>query len=810
VIGGGTLLALGVIRVRVADGSLLIYIQRREGPVLAFRHRDSWLLLGLTVVLGWTVATALDRSGWVTGSDVLIPAIFLATVLGWVLAISRISGRWFLLVSLAATAALLGGFTPPHAGVRITSVTPLAILQFLSSLSVSTQQLLLGGLVALVSISGLWTAWWAFRRRHGLAALLPMGSVMAVEVLNDVSPAMFFLTALWLAAAATILLRLNFVALKERWRLRRVPRASDTGWNFGEVGSEAILLVLMLAFILPPLSSEDVSSVLVPGTVHTFDFHPFGIGAGSSPGGRAQVGYSETIHPGAPLDARPQTVMYVTGDTTSLYPFWRGIALGGWDGTAWYQLGSSGNLSIRTRPRVASKQTIPRAGPPTDPKVVREIQTTFQTVIPASALDATVFTAGDPISVDGHVVSVRGGVAADTLGQGAAAPFVTIDHVQLADNPRTPYSYTVKESVVAADIASLQAASVEYPAWIDPYRSLYWGRVATGFSTAGDQRIAAEARAIVAAAGATNPYDEAKAIENWFRAQGRFTYTLKPPTAPPKVRPLDYFLFDSHRGYCQDFATAMAVMLRTLDIPARMASGFSLGNLEDRTHRYQVNTTDAHAWVEAYFPGYGWIPFEPTPDGVNGPITRPATPAQINLPVPTTGATTARKTPNPRLIDISGNSTPITGPSLGDFEKRLALVAIGVVLLLLLIAGLLLRWLMAPSDIPHVWRRLLFLSDRMRVPRHPGDTPMELGARLSSVVPDLAPELRTLARLYTQARFRRGGLSGLERIEARRSWLRVRKRYPGLVVQGMRQRPPGAVSRAEGARAGSRARGARR
>src|SRR3989440_9763016 len=100
---------------------------------------------------------------------------------------------------------------------------------------------------------------------------------------------MYFLTALWLALAATILLRLNFVALKDHWRIRRVPRASDTGWNFGEVGSEAIVMVLAVAFILPPVSSADVGSLLVPGTVHTVEFPPFGLrpgagGVGARPG----------------------------------------------------------------------------------------------------------------------------------------------------------------------------------------------------------------------------------------------------------------------------------------------------------------------------------------------------------------------------------------------------------------------------------------------------------------------------------------------------------------------------------------------
>jgi len=794
-----------VVRLRAEEGSLLILRRRHETPLLAFRHRDGWLLLVLVVILAWTVATALDRSAWVAGSDVLIPAMFLATCLGWLLAISPISGRFFLLACVAAVGALLLLYTPPHAGARMTTFSVQAIVAFGSSLSLSTAQLLLAGLVALVVASGLWTAWWTFRRRHGLAALLPSGSILAVEVLNDTSPLMYFLTALWLALAATILLRLNFVALKDHWRIRRVPRASDTGWNFGEVGSEAIVMVLAVAFILPPLSSADVSSLLVPGTVHTVEFHPFGIGAGGVGVGRAQVGYSETVHPGAQLDARPSTVMFVSGSVNPLYPYWRGIALGGWDGISWYQLRSSGGLAVRSSLRVGARQTIPRSDLPADPRLTREVDISVQTLVPASTLDATVFSAGEPVSVDSHPVNVRG-----ILDQQAAppAPFSTVDHVQLADSPRTPYGYAVKAVVTVADVASLRKASTDYPAWIDPYRTLYWQKSAGGYA-AQDDRILLKAEQIVQGAGATNPYDQAKAIESWFLAKGNFTYTLKPPPAPQGVRPLDYFLFQSHRGYCQDFATAMAVMLRQLGIPSRLESGFGLGGYDDRTHRYLVSTTDAHTWVEAYFPGYGWIPFEPTPDNLNFPVVRPLTASQ-SVPQTSAAGGAASRPPNARLGELSqdGGSAPV--PSLSTVEKQLALVAAGILLLVLIVGLLLLRWLMAPSDIPRVWRRLLFLNDRLGVPRHPGDTPSELGARLSTAVPELAPELRTLAALYTRARFRRGGLTGLERVEVRRSWLRVRRRYAGLLLDQLRPRRGGGGLRSGAAgRAGSRGPGSR-
>src|SRR5207248_3228868 len=76
---------------------------------------------------------------------------------------------------------------------------------------------------------------------------------------------------------------------------------------------------------------------------------------------------------------------------------------------------------------------------------------------------------------------------------------------------------------------------------------------------------------------------------------------------------LESFLFSARRGYCQQFAGAMALLLRMGGVPARVATGFATGNYDSSKHQYVVSDLDAHAWVEAYFPGYGWVRFDPTP-----------------------------------------------------------------------------------------------------------------------------------------------------------------------------------------------------
>ena len=112
---------------------------------------------------------------------------------------------------------------------------------------------------------------------------------------------------------------------------------------------------------------------------------------------------------------------------------------------------------------------------------------------------------------------------------------------------------------------------------------------------------------------ADNPYAAVVALEAWFRAGGGFSYDESPRVAPPGTPPLVFFLTQSKEGYCQHYAGAMALMLRYLGIPARVAAGFTSG-IYDRDRRvWNVSDRNAHTWVEVWFKGYGWLPFDPTP-----------------------------------------------------------------------------------------------------------------------------------------------------------------------------------------------------
>ena len=171
--------------------------------------------------------------------------------------------------------------------------------------------------------------------------------------------------------------------------------------------------------------------------------------------------------------------------------------------------------------------------------------------------------------------------------------------------------------------ASLAAAKGAYPPAVRPFLEVASGLPAPAFDAPGRavtmQRFLAhygkyselyqKARRVVGSA--PSPYGAALALESWLRSTGGFKYTTHPPLSGSD--PLLAFVVDTKRGYCQHFAGAMALMLRYLGVPARVAEGFVSGVYDGDTRTWTVTDHDAHAWVEVWFTGYGWLPFDPTP-----------------------------------------------------------------------------------------------------------------------------------------------------------------------------------------------------
>jgi hypothetical protein len=160
-------------------------------------------------------------------------------------------------------------------------------------------------------------------------------------------------------------------------------------------------------------------------------------------------------------------------------------------------------------------------------------------------------------------------------------------------------SYDAQSNVAQPAAAGLRGVASEYPPAV-LLNYLQLPRL--------DARIAPLAGRITAAEN--NNYDKAIAMERYLRTH--YGYTLQLGRSAQRD-PLAYFLFERKQGHCEYFASAMAVMLRTLKIPSRVVNGFRTGEFNDVTSQYLVRASNAHSWVEAYFPGYGWISFDPTP-----------------------------------------------------------------------------------------------------------------------------------------------------------------------------------------------------
>ncbi len=119
-----------------------------------------------------------------------------------------------------------------------------------------------------------------------------------------------------------------------------------------------------------------------------------------------------------------------------------------------------------------------------------------------------------------------------------------------------------------------------------------------------------------------------EAVEQYLKTSGSFRYSKTDGHTPKERDYVDYFLFDSKVGYCDNFSTSMVVLLRTLGIPARWTKGFTdgirTGTDEQGNEEYSILNSHAHSWPEVYFPGFGWLPFEPTPSFANPTVSQPA------------------------------------------------------------------------------------------------------------------------------------------------------------------------------------------
>ena len=309
------------------------------------------------------------------------------------------------------------------------------------------------------------------------------------------------------------------------------------------------------------------------------------------------TGFSDNVELGeiGKIQQNTAVVMriHVEGDPTRASEIhWRGIVLTNFDGERWFTppgsesvvSGDDEGLYSFTAPSLPSADFY---------------QLHYAVLMEPIATDA-IFLAPRPESLRGRFVNVSTGP-----GHLSRRGYLLVDRTRGAVfNPahnETKIRYEGTSALPTIPPAALRQASADYPQAIsDTYLEV----------PALDPRT--RDLAVQITSKLSNEYDKAAAVEGYLKAHYAYSLDL---TGPRAADPLANFLFVSRSGHCEYFASAMTVLLRSVGIPARYVTGFLPGEYNDLGGDYIIRQSDAHAWVEVYFPAYGWITFDPTPPG---------------------------------------------------------------------------------------------------------------------------------------------------------------------------------------------------
>lgn len=311
-------------------------------------------------------------------------------------------------------------------------------------------------------------------------------------------------------------------------------------------------------------------------------------------------------------------------------------------------------------------------------------------------------------------------------------------------------AYAVTGSASGATARELAGAGNEYPEWVSR-RYLSLPPTVT-------PRTAALARSITSAA--SGPFEQARAIEAYLRDS--IVYDERVEAPPEGTDIVDYVLFERRRGYCEYYASAMSVMLRSLGVPARVAVGFFPGDWDEERGGYLYRQRNAHAWVEVFFPGYGWIPFEPTASRplidqgqAEPPLERtldveaeipPVEP--VATPAPPGPARAEAPPPAPTVVQEDGGPSPWVIAGSGAAVLILGLIAAGWWMWAAPLRGL--------SLAASLYRRLGAVGRLIGLDQSASRTPREFERAFGEAAPQTRPHVQRIVDAYEVDQFGAG------------------------------------------------------
>jgi len=736
--------------------------ERRHLPLAPAEGWSSVLLLALMAALvGW----AIDDSRWVLGSQSLTDFLPWAGALGvlWGVVAAK-AGRGRLLAhvggAVVATTYLtlvVGDQLAPGASVGgLFQATSNSVVEAWIDLVVRSRAttteighfLLVLGIICWAA--GHFAGYTAFAHRRPVAAVLLPGSILLANVVLTIRD-QYPLLVVFSLAGLLFLVRFHVADEQRAWMRHRIGDVGDAVALSLRAGLTFVGLAVFGALLLTQSASSAPLANAWPGFNQKFTelaqqfvrYFPAG-GPGTRITG-TQFSDSVTVTGAWVTDGTP--ILTIQTPAGSPRTKWRAVAYDrligntwSWSQTAEVSIGATDGLLAGTRDA------------PLD--TVAYLTADYQ--VSGLAAGSIVVSPGLPTKLDrtARVTLVQGGgdTAFGRILPAGSGGYRLEALLPDLSNPADPKALTANR---------LRAAGTDYPSNLfATYTSIEPGMV-------GPETRALLSQ-ILSAAKPTSPYDTAREIESYLRDPRHFTYNTNVSDVDCGGRGVvDCFVY-SRKGYCEHFASTMVMMLRVEGIPARLVEGF-LPGVRDARGRETILRSGAHAWVEAWFPGAGWIDFDPTGGGVGQPLVLPPGPAVPTAsPSASAGASGSPGASHRAGIDDpagragggsgSGFRTPGIGPAIVVvLPVSLALIGFGFVFFR--------RRLRRPAEPAAVYRTVAGLAGRLGYPRRPTQTVYEYLGSLSDVVPAVRPDLQLVARSTVEATYGRRRF-GVERLSA--------------------------------------------
>lgn len=645
----------------------------------AYRRWWDWPAALLFLIAALTSAARLVVTEWTPILPVVQTITFLGVIAGLAIGVSRFSPRtsfWLAFDYGVFVIAWQLGRTviPDDATVELLWSDRLLIL--MRRLATIAYQLInrITVMDSLLFVVVMCILFWALAAaggyalaRHGEAwrALLPLGAaLLVIQYYDPLIVRRAWYLAFFIFFGLTLVARMAFVHSQARWRDTRTGLPPHLSLDFIRYTALVVSILVALAWTVPAMANAFPAAERLARPVRNLwssaqsrmDF------AFASLRSTSQVfspvyGNNAALGSGNQLSDVPIFTAHAPLDLPSgARIYWRARHFDEYRDGQWFS-----NIDT-LHPYDPGEENLATA--PTEGRWVGEFDMVSAVVM------GTMFTPPQPLWL-----SHAGSVQYETNPDG------TLDISSFIATPAVLPSqmYRVRASLAAPTVEQMRAAGSAYPDYIaERYLQL------PASLTARTRQLAQDITA-----GAVTPYDKAQAITVWLRENMVYTQEIQSPL-PSGQEPIDWFLFDLKQGFCNYYATAEIVMLRSLGIPARWAAGYAQGEALEIDERqsanrrprqsYLIRQKDAHAWPEVYFPGIGWVEFEPTAAQPN--ITRLETRTSPALDIIPPDAN--ERSVEPEMGDeptspdpTAAQQTPV-GQRLG--QAALALLLVGVLL----------------------------------------------------------------------------------------------------------------------------------